>query len=220
MNSPPIKGECSNCCQKERWLFHRLLIRGIDRRLCTSCVLRLHPSSFCPSCFHFFDHPPTAAHRFVTCSKCSSLTHLECLPSPPPPTFLCPPCSNSSFSFFPDASTPIDQHHAQVLICASKVASASANKSLALASTRAERAVRESALARKKARDALVTLHVSEEVSNSRSKKDEFNRGGHVQVPVKLHSGETRPNETAKLGIRERSGQGSRVLDVASTHVL
>ncbi|XP_020202593.1 uncharacterized protein LOC109788310 [Cajanus cajan] len=209
--SDTMKGECGNCRLKERWLFHRLSIRGIDRRLCTSCVLRLHPSFFCPSCFHFFDHPPSA-HRFVTCTKCSSFTHLDCLPSPPPTTFLCPPCSNPAFSFFPDANTPIDQRLALVLLCASKVAAASAAKALALASARADRALREAALARKRARDALdycslldkvKRLDVSQDrnlatAPNAASKKDEFNRFAAGQVKVMAPSEETplhRPND-------------------------
>ncbi|KAL2324095.1 hypothetical protein Fmac_023153 [Flemingia macrophylla] len=91
---------------------------------------------------------------------------------------------------------PIDQHHAQVFICASKVASASSNKSLALSSTHVKRDVHESTLAKKKVRDALVTLYVLKEVSKSISKTYDFNRGGEGQV------------------------QGNRVLDVVFTLVL
>ncbi|RDX61639.1 hypothetical protein CR513_60115, partial [Mucuna pruriens] len=246
MNLPPadiLKGECGNCRSKERWLFHRLSIRGMDRRVCTSCVLRLHPSFFCPTCFELLDHPlpnnsSAAAHRFISCTKCSSLTHLDCLPSPPPPpnTFLCPPCSQPNFSFFPDSNTPIDKRHALVLLCASKVAAASVAKSLALARVKVERTVRDAALARKRARDALDSCSTLdrakrlEEVSNSRNvcKKEDLNgfTGGPLPLPLPLPlpepgkvkvSSEVLPlprplNNDAKLGNRERSSQG-RVLD-------
>ncbi|KAL2344977.1 hypothetical protein Fmac_006262 [Flemingia macrophylla] len=68
---------------------------------------------------------------------------------------------------FSEANTPINQQHTQVLICASKVTFAFANKSLALSSACVKRAIRESALVRKKARDTFVTIHVSKEVSNN-----------------------------------------------------
>ncbi|TKY52348.1 hypothetical protein E2542_SST23869 [Spatholobus suberectus] len=252
MNLPPIKatplkGECSNCRLKERLLLHRLSIRGMDRRVCTSCVLRLHPSFFCPSCFEFFEHPiPSAsAHRFVSCTKCSSLTHLDCLPSPPPATFLCPPCSQPNFSFFPDSNSPLDKRRALVLLCACKVAAAALAKSLALARARVDQTVRDAAAARKKAREALdlcsvldkvKRLETSLEVSNSRNlgtnhnnvvcEKEELNgfivgQGqGKVRVPSEVLP-LPRPvnNNDAKLGNRERSCPG-RIVDVASTSIL
>lgn len=222
MNPPPttsfpLKGECGNCSSKERRLLHRLWMRGMNRHLCTSCVLRLHPSSFCPSCFDFFDHPlsntsSAFAHRFVSCTKCSSLTHLSCLPSPPPSPFLCPPCSQHNFSFFPDSTAPLDKRRALILLCACKLAAASVAKSLALARTRVERTVREAALARKRARDALdhcsivdkikrLGLEGTFEASNSKylgmnhnhnnvvsNKKEELNGFGGGQGKVKTEA--------------------------------
>ncbi|KAI9081014.1 hypothetical protein K1719_036994 [Acacia pycnantha] len=170
------KAECSNCGLKNRWLVHHVQLRGIDRRVCTSCVLRLHPSSFCPSCFEFFDHPlsstsSASAHRFLSCIKCSSLTHIQCLPSPPPPhsAFLCPPCSTPNFFFFdldkPDSGLTktrpvLDKKLALVLLCAAKIASASMNKAETLARAKADRTVREAALARKRAKEALQQFSV------------------------------------------------------------
>ncbi|ESW17033.1 hypothetical protein PHAVU_007G204700 [Phaseolus vulgaris] len=227
MNLPPTKPippppdtainpECGHCASKDSRLFHRLWIRGMNRRVCTSCVLLLHPSSFCPSCFQFFDHPlsntsSATAHRFLSCTKCSSLTHLNCLPSPPPSSpFLCPPCSQPNFSFFPDSTSPMDKRRALILLCACKVASAAATKSLALARARVERTVREAALARKRARDALdhcsildkikrLRLEGTFEVSNARNlgthhnnvvcKKEELNSfTGQGKVNVKVPS--------------------------------
>ncbi|WVY97645.1 hypothetical protein V8G54_029796 [Vigna mungo] len=226
MNLPPTKPtlppldtvlnpECAHCASKDSRLFHRLWIRGMSRRVCTSCVLLLHPSSFCPSCFQFFDHPlsntSAPAHRFLSCTKCSSLTHLDCLPSPPPSSsFLCPPCSQPNFSFFPDSISSLDKRNALILLCACKVASAAASKSLALARTRVERTVREAALARKRARDSLdhcsildkikrLGLEGTLEVSNARNlgthhnnvvcKKEELNSfTGQSKVNVKVPS--------------------------------
>ncbi|KAI4301657.1 hypothetical protein L6164_034911 [Bauhinia variegata] len=165
-----INGQCSNCGLKNRWLLHNVQLRGMDRRVCTSCVLRLHPSSFCPTCFEFYDHPlsstsSSSAHRFVSCIKCSSLTHIKCLPSaPPPPSFLCPLCSKPTFSFFDIENSSgtlssggrfIDKKRALVLLCAAKVASASMSRAVSFAGVKVERSVREAALARSRAAEAV-----------------------------------------------------------------
>ncbi|RYR02039.1 hypothetical protein Ahy_B06g080886 isoform B [Arachis hypogaea] len=175
LHAPATPSTCTNCGVTSRWFFHYVHLRNTERHLCTSCVLRLHPSSFCPSCFEFFDHPlstsSAAPNRFLSCVKCSSLTHVRCLPSPPPSasTFLCPPCSTpspSSYSFFQvDHSAPphnLDTKLASVLLCASKIASSSLNRYHSFARVKADRSVRESAAARKKAKDALDHLSAVE----------------------------------------------------------
>ncbi|KAL6132845.1 hypothetical protein ACLB2K_065084 [Fragaria x ananassa] len=154
--------ECSNCGTKKAWVLHNVRFRANLRRLCTSCVLRLHPSSFCPLCF--LSHPDlNSQNALVPCSKCPSLSHPDCLPpyaafSPSP--FLCPPCSSSNpntFSFFQldDRNRSLDKRLAAVLLCAATIASASMSKAVAVACAEAERRVREAANARKRAREAL-----------------------------------------------------------------
>ncbi|KAJ7977809.1 DNA-binding protein [Quillaja saponaria] len=178
MNLPPAKPttindtktECSNCGSKNCCVLHNVQLRSIDRRLCTSCVLRLHPSSFCPFCFEFYEKSSTSSassYRYLSCIRCSSLAHIHCLPSPTlsHSSFLCPPCSKPNFSFFDmdnlDANSTsnynrvIDKKRALVLLCAAKIASASMNKALNNAKIKADRSVREAALARKRAKEAL-----------------------------------------------------------------
>ncbi|XP_058770384.1 uncharacterized protein LOC131644019 [Vicia villosa] len=159
---PFVKGECGNCGIKERWLLHNVVVRGVDRRICTSCVLRLHPSSFCPCCFEFYEHPvsvtsSSSAHRFVSCVKCSSLSHIHCLASPPPSPspYLCPPCSKSNFTFFPVPEEIVEVNLAKVFVCAAKIASASMKKQFTMSSVRCEKAVKEAAMARKRTKDAI-----------------------------------------------------------------
>ncbi|PRQ42508.1 putative chromatin regulator PHD family [Rosa chinensis] len=157
--------ECSNCGTKKGWVLHNVRYRATLRRLCTSCVLRLHPASFCPICFLFQDHsnsqnaPPP---NLVSCSKCPSLSHSDCLPpyaafSPSP--FLCPPCAsaNPKFSFFEldDRNKVLDKRLAAVLLCAASIAASSMSKAAAISRAEAERRVREAASARKRAREAL-----------------------------------------------------------------
>ncbi|KAL6139100.1 hypothetical protein ACLB2K_064377 [Fragaria x ananassa] len=150
--------ECSNCGTKKAWVLHNVRFRANLRRLCTSCVLRLHPSSFCPLCF--LSHPDlNSQNALVPCSKCPSLSHPDCLPPSPSP-FLCPPCSSANpntFSFFQldDRNRSLDKRLAAVLLCAATIASASMSKAVAVARSEAERRVREAANARKRAREAL-----------------------------------------------------------------
>ncbi|KAJ7973210.1 DNA-binding protein [Quillaja saponaria] len=173
------KTECNNCGSKNCWVLHSVQLRSIDRRLCTSCVLRLHPSSFCPFCFEFYENPlsstsSASSYRYLSCIKCSSLAHVQCLPSPtlPPSSFLCPPCTKPNFSFFdidnPNANSNgnsnrvIDKKMALVLLCAAKIACASMNKAVNTAKIKADRNAREAAVARKRAKDALEHLAVIE----------------------------------------------------------
>ncbi|XP_050382962.1 uncharacterized protein LOC126799743 [Argentina anserina] len=154
--------ECSNCGTKKGWILHNVRYRAVLRRLCTSCVLRLHPGSFCPFCFLFHQNPQNAPN-LVSCSKCPSLSHPDCLPpyaafSPSP--FLCPPCSSSSapnFSFFrlDTNNNTLDKRLAAVLLCAATIAANSMSKAVAFARAEADRKVREAAAARKRAREAL-----------------------------------------------------------------
>ncbi|KAF3956871.1 hypothetical protein CMV_018050 [Castanea mollissima] len=183
--SPKTQSECSNCgkasqsggshktdTHNQKWAqfhFHHVRLRGVDRLLCTSCVLRLHPSSFCPLCFDHFTPPNPSIHNLTPCSKCSSLTHSHCLPTTTNPSssssYLCPPCSDPNFSFFqfqPHAATRLDTRSAAVLLCAARIASASMAKAAAVARADAERKVREAAAAKKRARDAMEHLAMVE----------------------------------------------------------
>ncbi|XP_023914237.2 uncharacterized protein LOC112025780 [Quercus suber] len=184
--SPKSQAECSNCgkasqsggshtdTHNHKWAqfhFHHVRLRGVDRLLCTSCVLRLHPSSFCPLCFDHFTPPNPPIHNHTPCSKCSSLTHSHCLPTTttttnnPSSSFLCPPCSDPNFSFLqfqPHTATRLDARSASVLLCAARIASASMAKAAAVARAEAERKVREAAAAKKRARDAMEHLAMVE----------------------------------------------------------
>ncbi|KDP23337.1 hypothetical protein JCGZ_23170 [Jatropha curcas] len=155
----PTAGDCSHCRSKETWLLHHVRLRGIYRRLCTCCVLRLHPASFCPLCFTFYDTTPPPPSKRLSCSNCSSFTHSHCAPSQSPSfAFLCPPCADPNFSFFHLDKTnnrTIDKKMATVLLCAAKIAACSMAKAVVVARAEAERRVREAAVCRKRAREAL-----------------------------------------------------------------
>ncbi|XP_062081735.1 uncharacterized protein LOC133788318 [Humulus lupulus] len=176
-NARLATAECGNCGSPNRWVLHHVRIRGIHRRLCTTCVLRLHPSLFCPGCFQFYDSnnvPPPS--KRLTCSKCSSFTHSHCAQPPTaPPTssasasssssasYLCPACASPNFNFFDIDSEPnraIDKRLALVLLCAAKISAASMTKAVIVARAEAERRVREAALARKRAKEALDNLAI------------------------------------------------------------
>ncbi|XP_021772503.1 uncharacterized protein LOC110736564 [Chenopodium quinoa] len=109
-----VKG-CYSCSSDDHWILHNIKFREEEcRKLCTSCVLKHHPTSFCPICFNLHD-PKTlnpslpssssssssSLNRTLTCLKCSSASHITCIPAKTPKSpYLCPPCSNPSFKFF------------------------------------------------------------------------------------------------------------------------
>ncbi|XP_041017243.1 uncharacterized protein LOC121259651 [Juglans microcarpa x Juglans regia] len=215
--------ECSNCGTPKGgsgcWpILHHVRLRGIDRLLCTSCVLRLHPSSFCPLCFHFFDHNLLNSHSSlknpsnrptVPCSKCSSLTHSHCLPASHSSSYLCPPCSNPKFSFFhlEETHRSVDRKLATVLLCASRIASASMSKAVIVARADAERKVREAAVAKKRAREALEHLVMVEAREKSSRKKVESRENGNVMVG----SGEEKKKVEVVESMRSNGNQKENV---------
>ncbi|GLT96499.1 hypothetical protein SLE2022_141150 [Rubroshorea leprosula] len=167
-------GQCSNCGVSTLHFLHQVRHGGIQRRLCTSCVLRLHPTSFCPVCFAFYDGVPPHPSKRISCSKCASFTHSHCAATSPLSPYICTPCNNSSpssFSFFHQTDR-VDKKQAVVLLCAARIAASSMSKAAALAKEEAEKKVREAACARKRAREALEHLvWVSNEESARRQEE-------------------------------------------------
>ncbi|XP_031280290.1 uncharacterized protein LOC116138742 [Pistacia vera] len=214
MNPPPqpqpapptttsTSGECGNCGTHIRLFLHNVRLRGIQRKLCTSCVLRLHPSSFCPICFTFYDSNPPHPSKRLSCAKCASFTHSHCAaPSSLSSPFLCPPCSDpTTFNFFknpPAKSTNkndmpsednknvhvIDSKSGPVLLCAARIAGASMGKAVLVARIEAEKKAKEAAAARKRAREALEHVGVLISKTNNNYKDRNFDGSGSVQ-----HSG-------------------------------
>ncbi|KAH9670281.1 dna-binding protein [Citrus sinensis] len=157
-------GDCGNCGAHVATFLFNVRLRGIHRRVCTKCVLKLHPSSFCPVCFAFYDSSPPHPSKRQACSQCSSFTHSHCATSPPSP-YLCRLCSpSSSITLMNDMSSSspkrIDDKSAAIVLCAAKIASSSMAKAVTVARNEAEKKVRDAALARKKAREALERVGV------------------------------------------------------------
>ncbi|ESQ35919.1 hypothetical protein EUTSA_v10008580mg [Eutrema salsugineum] len=154
-------GEICEECGSGAWVIHPARVRTVLRFLCTHCLLRKHPQSFCPSCFAFYDSSPPHPSRRVTCYNCLSNTHIVCAGEVNSSTFLCPPCRDpDSFSFFrpiigTNGSRSIDKSLSEVFLCAAKISASSMNKAVSATRCEAERKGKEAALARKRAREAL-----------------------------------------------------------------
>ncbi|MCD7449963.1 hypothetical protein HAX54_002680 [Datura stramonium] len=165
----PVPAACGNCSVEERWFLHHVRHRGIFRRLCTNCVLRLHTQSFCPTCFLVYNHspPPSASSSgLVSCFKCYSLSHNSCVGVNPAHPYLCPLCVNPNASIFSlkkgkdvgldnEDARVVDMKAAKVLLTAGKIAAATVNKAALAARVEAERRAKEAAFTRKRAREAL-----------------------------------------------------------------
>ncbi|KAL5981676.1 hypothetical protein ACLOJK_015739 [Asimina triloba] len=143
-------------------LLHNVRHRGVFHRLCTPCVLRFHPASFCPTCLDVFDQsPPSDA---VRCSKCTSVSHSACVTAAEDAldsSYVCPSCLSPGSRLFeidtdgPGGKPAIDQRSAKVLLAAARVSAASMGRALAVARMEVDRKVKEAAAARKRAREAL-----------------------------------------------------------------
>ncbi|KAF5789722.1 hypothetical protein HanRHA438_Chr09g0386641 [Helianthus annuus] len=178
MIDPTFTTVCGQCGIEDRKFLHHVRHRGTFRRLCTTCVLRLHPQCFCPNCLGVYDRsPPIDA---VVCYKCYSSSHPTCV-SPPISTTMTSTMSTmtSSRCSSPCASCVnpnllvlnlnrvesrnnggrvvdrIDLNAARLLLAAGKIAAMSMNKAEVAAANEAERRAKEAAYTRKRAREAL-----------------------------------------------------------------
>lgn len=146
--------ECQ-LCGSATVLLHNVPHLGVFASLCSACVLRQKPGSFCPVCFDVYDDATRpAAHSRVMCLRCPALAHLTCLPSAgssPAFRYLCPPCADPSFSFTDSGGVVFAKQH----ICAAKIAAASMRRAAAVARADAEQKVMGALLARRNAKEAL-----------------------------------------------------------------
>nr|GEZ04252.1 hypothetical protein [Tanacetum cinerariifolium] len=181
---------CGQCGVEERKLLHNVRLRGNYRRLCTTCILRLHSQCFCPSCLGVFDRtPPDDA---VVCYKCYSSSHPTCIslsvqstgsitsargPTP------CASCLNPSLLVLNlnrgendnkdggGGGRCIDKEAARLLLCAGKIAANSMSIAEVAAGMEADRRAKEAAFTKKRAREALdhvVKLMAIEKKKNSK----------------------------------------------------
>ncbi|XP_043711701.1 uncharacterized protein LOC122660456 [Telopea speciosissima] len=166
--------ECSACGSEERWLLHNIRHRGSLRRVCTSCVLKLHPGSLCTHCFEVYEGSLPPLHERLMCLKCSSVSHLACVGLENARQYVCPSCVNPSLLFFDvgvsnkkskgtngepvlagGGQGVIDQKLAKVFLAAARIAASSMTKAATAARIEAERRVKEAALTRKRAKESL-----------------------------------------------------------------
>ncbi|XP_071729742.1 uncharacterized protein [Rutidosis leptorrhynchoides] len=163
-SNPTTTTVCGQCGIEERKFLHNVRIRGNFRRLCTNCVLRLHPQLFCPACIGVYE--PSPPDDAVVCYKCYSSSHPTCV-TPPAVTMPssrgpspCSACINPNSVVFnlnriDNTRRAIDVGAARLLLAAAKIAAMSMNKAEVAAAMEAERRSKEAAYTRKRAREAL-----------------------------------------------------------------
>ncbi|KAG8388914.1 hypothetical protein BUALT_Bualt02G0174800 [Buddleja alternifolia] len=159
---------CRLCGSEDPITLHTVRHQGEFPHLCTACVLAQHPASFCPICFHVYDDDnkkQPCAHSRVMCLRCPAVVHLTCLPAAAAVGYLCPRCSDPSFSFFrfKQPARTINGRRMVVftrdltkqLVCAAEIAAASMHKAAAIARANAEKKAREALAARRRAKEAI-----------------------------------------------------------------
>ncbi|RWW21391.1 hypothetical protein BHE74_00026973 [Ensete ventricosum] len=159
------------CGTRDPWPLHHVRHRTVFCRLCTSCVLRYHPGSFCTSCFDLLLDGGTSP--VVRCSGCPAIAHSVCLPNPAA-SFVCPSCSDLDGSpyFSLGGEKSIDLKSAKVLLAAAKLAAVSMGRAASSTRADAERKVREAAVARKRAREALEKVLLLSQTEKEKKNKE------------------------------------------------
>ncbi|CAH9050574.1 unnamed protein product [Cuscuta epithymum] len=178
---------CGNCGAVERLILHGIRLRGNIRKLCTTCVLRLHPQYFCPTCFTVsHPSPPRSSQNdAVCCSKCYSVSHTQCVGHTPPNPYVCPLCVSPNSPIFTlrkatnvdcksgnsETCRVIDKSAARVLLAAARIAATLMSSAAASLRMEAEKKAKEAAFSRKRAREALE--HVSYLVAKEKMRRNE-----------------------------------------------
>ncbi|KAL8527673.1 hypothetical protein ACS0TY_005497 [Phlomoides rotata] len=159
--SSSITTPCDECEIGDGVMLHKIRYQGRFFRLCGTCVLRLHPQSFCPICFQVY--PPLPPNNVVlTCNQCNSLTHSHCVKAHPNP-YTCSLCLNPNTCLFKlekvgDKFTMDGIDARKKLIATTKIVSTSLNEVAAEAKVEAERKASEAILMRKRAKEVLENL--------------------------------------------------------------
>ncbi|MGV7468018.1 hypothetical protein PJI21_28975, partial [Mycobacterium kansasii] len=90
--------------------------------------------------------------------KCYSSSHSSCVGPNPNKPYICPLCTNPKSPIFNIKNKEIDKKAATVLLAAAKIAADSMNKAAAGAKAEAEKRVKEAAITRKRAKEAMEHL--------------------------------------------------------------
>ncbi|XP_076931117.1 uncharacterized protein LOC143596156 [Bidens hawaiensis] len=143
------------CCQRavtDHKILHTVRLNGTFRRLCTTCLLRLHRESFCPTCLAVYHpSPPDAA---VFCHKCGSSSHRTCVSPLVTGSTRCATCVNPSrLEFNSSSSRTIDVTAARLLVAAAEISMLSMRKAEEDAAMEVDWRVKEAADWRKKAKE-------------------------------------------------------------------
>ncbi|RAL52725.1 unnamed protein product [Cuscuta campestris] len=166
---------CDRCRKAERLVLHGVRQEGHLMKVCSTCVLQLHPQFFCPTCFTVYipSQPRSFQKDVVSCVDCHSNSHTQCVGHTPPNPYRCPLCVSPDSDIFTFRKVPnadgksgssdhcrvIDKSAARILFAASRIAATSMSAAAASARDNAEKKVKEAAFSRKRAREALE--HVS-----------------------------------------------------------
>ncbi|CAA6653950.1 unnamed protein product [Spirodela intermedia] len=211
------------CVSRNPWPVHHVRYRSNLCRLCTSCVLRSHPGSFCPKCFDLIDASCGRSSQqqqlplaVVHCVSCTSVCHTACLSEAEnAASYVCPSCANpNGYSYFPldcdsegDESLPVDGQgkrrmdleSAKVLLAAARLASASMHKAVAVARSAADRKAKDAVVARKKAKEMLEKVLMA-----GKSERDQ-------RRPEELSSGPAMPESQGKTSANLDRAMSSKV---------
>ncbi|XP_077240514.1 uncharacterized protein LOC143881363 isoform X2 [Tasmannia lanceolata] len=193
---------CTGCESKEPLLLHNVRHKGIFHSLCTLCVLKFHPASFCPNCFEVYEFPPLI--DFINCSKCPSISHSTCVSPEIAPHYICPICTDPCYSDSSCKKFKLDLKSAKVLLAAARIAGVSMRRAAVVARLEAERKVREATLAKKRAREVLerVPLITTKEKKNGKETK-----GNTLAVERKKKSKGNRPLAAALVAQEQILGR-------------
>ncbi|KAL8118858.1 hypothetical protein AgCh_016373 [Apium graveolens] len=149
------------CGNRLKWFKHHILHLGTNKTVCTDCVIYLHAPSLCPVCFTVHENPEKliTSNVVVSCVRCYSSSHVNCIGSHPHAPYLCVMCLNHNSPLLvlgdSNGGKTVDKNAAKIFLAACKISAGSMNKAAVTAKMEKEARAKEAIDARELALKAI-----------------------------------------------------------------
>ncbi|KAL8118870.1 hypothetical protein AgCh_016385 [Apium graveolens] len=140
---------------------HHILHLGTNKTVCTDCVIYLHAPSLCPVCFTVHENPEKliTSNVVVSCLRCYSSSHVNCIGSHPHAPYLCVMCLNHNSPLLvlgdSNGGKTVDKNAAKIFLAACKISAGSMKKGAVTAKMEMEARAKEAIDARELAIKAI-----------------------------------------------------------------
>ncbi|XP_074323113.1 uncharacterized protein LOC141660052 [Apium graveolens] len=161
MPTSTITTDCQFCGNRLKWFKHHIQHLGTNKTVCTDCIIYLHAPSLGPVCFTVHKNPDKliTSNVVVSCVRCYSSSHVNCIGSHPHAPYLCVMCLNHNSPLLvlgdSNGGKTVDKNAAKIFLAACKISAGSMKKAAVTAKMEMEARAKEAIDARELALKAI-----------------------------------------------------------------